>query len=64
MVGIKAQEHENYKSHTKGLQKETMSISNTKVLSKDNVHNQRKVGFRSANFLSYKTTERFENGEC
>lgn len=48
----------------KGLQKETMSISKTKVLSKDDAHNQRKVDFTSANFLCCKTAERFGNGEC
>lgn len=68
MVGITAQQQqcENYKrkSHNKGLQKETMSISETKALSKDNVHNQRKVDFTSADFLSCKTAEKFKKGKC
>lgn len=64
MVRITAQKQcENWrgKRQAAGLQIETPNISNVKAPSKDGVHNESKVDFTSADVLSYKTTEKFEN---
>lgn len=51
------------KGRLQGCKQKTLSVSKVNAPSKDSLHNQNKVDFTSAVLLSWKTTEKFQNGK-